>query len=85
VNFQPNQAQCYVRLPHSTLAGRSHDLIDLLGPARYRREGDDLTGHGLYLDLPPWGFHLFSLEAAHGADAVVQAAHREVGDEHHAV
>ena len=40
------------------------DLVDLLGPARYRREGDALTGRGLYLDLPAWGFHLFSLEAA---------------------
>jgi alpha amylase-like protein len=62
VNFQPNQAQCYVQLPYPALAGRSHDLADLLGPARYRREGDALTGRGLYLDLPAWGYHLFSLE-----------------------
>ncbi|MBV1798895.1 alpha-amylase family glycosyl hydrolase [Siccirubricoccus sp. G192] len=64
VNFQPNQAQCYIRLPVGELAGRPLDLIDLLGPARYRREGDDLMGRGLYLDLPPWGFHLFRIEAA---------------------
>jgi hypothetical protein len=74
VNFQPNQAQCYVRLPHGALTGRPHDLIDLLGPARYRRGGDDLTGRGLYLDLPPWGFHLFSLEAADGAGGIAPAA-----------
>jgi hypothetical protein len=64
VNFQPNQAQCYVRLPVGELAGHPLNLIDLLGPARYRREGDDLMGRGLYLDLPPWGFHLFRIEAA---------------------
>jgi hypothetical protein len=63
VNYQPHQAQCYIRLPLGDLAGRSHDLRDLLGPARYRREGDDLAGRGLYLDLPPWGFHLFRIEA----------------------
>jgi hypothetical protein len=64
VNFQPHQAQCYVRLPVGELAGRPLDLVDLLGPARYRRDGDDLMGRGLYLDLPPWGFHLFRIEAA---------------------
>jgi hypothetical protein len=64
VNFQPNQAQSYVRLPLRDISGRSHDLIDLLGPARYRRAGDDLATRGLYLDLPAWGFHLFGIEAA---------------------
>jgi len=63
VNFQPNQAQCYLRVPIPALAGRSHDLIDLLGPARYRREGDELTGRGLYLDEPAWSYHLFRLDA----------------------
>ncbi|WP_431267697.1 alpha-amylase family glycosyl hydrolase [Dankookia sp. P2] len=62
VNFQPHQAQCYVRLPMPALGGRMHTLVDLLGPARYRREGDALTGRGLYLDLPAWGYHLFRLD-----------------------
>ncbi len=64
VNFQPHQAQCYVRLPLAGLYGASHDLVDLLGPARYRRDGDSLVRDGLYLDLPAWGVHLFCLEAA---------------------
>jgi len=63
VNFQPNQAQCYVRLPVPALAGGAHDLIDLLGSACYRREGDALTGRGLYLDMPAWSYHLFRLDA----------------------
>jgi glycosidase len=69
VNFQPSQAQCYVRPPFPALAGRSHDLIDLLGASRYRRDGDDLLGRGLYLDLPAWGFHLFSIETVGQGDA----------------
>lgn len=64
VNFQPHQAQCYVRLPFLALDGKAYDLVDLLGPARYRRQGEELTGRGLYLDLPAWGYHLFRLEAA---------------------
>ncbi|MBX6741051.1 MAG: alpha-amylase [Acetobacteraceae bacterium] len=64
VNFQPNQGQCYVKLPVGELSGRTYDLFDLLGPARYRRSGDELAGRGLYLDLPPWGFHLFQIQPA---------------------
>ena len=40
-----------------------HDLTGLLGPARYRRSGDELVGRGPYFDLPPWGFHLFRIQA----------------------
>jgi hypothetical protein len=36
-------------------------LSDLLGPARYDRDGSELATRGLYLDLPPWGYHLFAL------------------------
>ena len=64
VSFQPTQGQCYVRLPFTDLAGGSYDLRDLLGPSRYTRGGDDLLGQGLYLDLPAWGFHLFSIGTA---------------------
>jgi hypothetical protein len=64
VNYQPHQAQCSLQLPYPTLSGRPHELVDLLGPALYRREGDELTGRGLYLDLPAWGYHLFSLQDA---------------------
>ena len=67
MNFQPNQAQCYVKLSFAPLAGRSYDLIDVLGPARYRREGDDLIGRGLYLDLPP--FSLMHADLGSGAAA----------------
>jgi hypothetical protein len=33
------------------------------GPAMCERCGDDRLGHGLYLDLLPWGHHLFEVQA----------------------
>jgi hypothetical protein len=66
VNYAANQSQCYARIPLADLAGRIVQLRDLLGPARYDRDGQDLVSRGLYLDLPPWGYHVFELA---GADA----------------
>jgi len=61
VNYTPNQSQCYVRLPLAGLSGQAVWLADLLGPAVYERDGGDLQAHGLYLDLPAWGYHLFEM------------------------
>jgi hypothetical protein len=60
-NYAGNQSQCYVRLPFPDLAGRPVRLEDLMSPARYDREGSDLVSRGLYLDLPPWGYHAFRI------------------------
>jgi hypothetical protein len=62
VNYGTAQGQCYVTLDMGELRGRRFTLIDLLGDARFEREGDGLTGNGLYLDLPPWGFNLFEFK-----------------------
>jgi hypothetical protein len=59
VNYAPNQSQCYVRLPFADLGGASWRLEDLLGDARYDRNGDDLVSQGFYLDLAPWQRHVF--------------------------
>ena len=61
VNYAGNQGQCYVRLPFPDLAGRTARLEDQLGPARYDRDGSDLVSRGLYLDMPPWGYHVFEV------------------------
>ena len=65
VNYAPDQGQCYVTLPFEDLAGRAFLLRDLLGEARYDREGDDLATSGLFLDLAPWGYHLFAITEIH--------------------
>jgi hypothetical protein len=62
-NYGPTQAQCYVALPFGDLPPRAL-LRDLLGDARYTRDGGELRGKGLYLDLPPWGRHVFAIERA---------------------
>ena len=62
VNYAPHASQCYVQLPFSDLSGRSVQLRDLLSPAIYDRDGNDLVSKGLYLDMPAWGYHVFEVE-----------------------
>ncbi len=61
VNYAENQSQCYVRLPFSDLAGHNVRLDDLMSPAGYDRDGSELFSRGLYLDLAPWGYHVFAM------------------------
>jgi len=61
VNYAGNPGQCYVRLPLSELGGRGARLKDLMGPATFDRDGSDLMERGLYLDMPPWGYHVFEV------------------------
>ena len=62
VNFSARPADGLVRLGEA-FAGRSWRLVDLLDEQRYERSGDELAEGGLYVGLPPWGAHLFRLEA----------------------
>lgn len=61
VNYAPTQSQCFIPLPLSRLAGRGVRFRDLMSPACYDRPGDDLLTRGLFLELPPWGFHVFDV------------------------
>src|SRR5271155_5489480 len=61
VNYAENQSECYLRLPFATLSGSTLRLEDLTGPYVYDRDGDELVSRGLYLDLPPWSFHVFEV------------------------
>ncbi len=63
VNYGGFQGQCYVTLGMDGLAGRTFELRDLLSDVSYVRDGDGLAGNGLYLDMPPWGHHVFELRA----------------------
>ena len=62
VNYGPSQGQCYVT---PSLPGLADDgaqiLTDLLGDARYERDGRGLATEGLYLDMPAWGAHVFEV------------------------
>ncbi len=61
VNYAGHRSQCYVAMPWSDLRGRFWSLEDRMGPAVYDRSGDDLAAHGLYLDMPAWGYHVFDV------------------------
>jgi hypothetical protein len=57
VNYAGHQSQCYVRLPAQGAGVVRFD--DLMGSLAFERDGHDLDARGLYLDMPPWGYHVF--------------------------
>jgi hypothetical protein len=63
VNLSGQGAQARVRLPWRDLGGHAWRLADTLTGTEFRRDGDELEGPGLFVDLPPWGFHVLRLEA----------------------
>jgi hypothetical protein len=67
VNYSDHQAQCRLRLPSAGLAGRWR-LVDAMGSEAYERDGQEMTDPGLYIDLPAWGYNVFSLQKAVAAD-----------------
>jgi hypothetical protein len=62
VNYVTHASQCYLGVPWDDLSGRTWRLHDRLGEATYNRDGGDLSAHGLFLDLPAWGYHVFEVE-----------------------
>jgi glycosidase len=61
VNYAPHQSQCYVRLPFADLRNAQWRLQDLLSEVQYDRDGNDLESRGLYLDVPAWRCHAFTM------------------------
>ena len=60
VNLSDSRAQAQVRLPWGELKGQSWRMTDLLSGQDYERGGDAMCDPGLYVDLPPWGFHVLA-------------------------
>jgi len=60
-NYADVKAQCYLPLPFAGLEGSYWRLRDILNDTQYDRAGEELQSPGLYLDLPPWGYHVFEL------------------------
>jgi hypothetical protein len=61
LNYASVPGQCYVTLDLPGLTGATFELRDLTGEARYERQGNGLCTNGLYLDMPPWGYHVFEM------------------------
>ena len=65
VNLAAHPSQARIVLPWAPLRGRAWRLVDLLDGQAFEREGDELAGPGLYVDLPAWGFHLLAVVPSH--------------------
>ncbi|WP_433383911.1 alpha-amylase [Actinoplanes sp. CA-142083] len=61
INLSDHPSQARIAMPWPALAGRSCRLLDLLDGRTFDRDGDSLVSDGLYVDLPPWGQHLFAV------------------------
>ena len=62
VNFSGQPAQGQIPLPWDRLPGRGWALRDLLQQTTFDRDGGELADPGLFVDLPPWQYHLLALE-----------------------
>lgn len=60
VNLSDSGAQGQVRLPWDELAGTSWQMTDLFTGQMYERSGKEMCNPGMYVDLPPWGFHVLT-------------------------
>jgi hypothetical protein len=61
INYAPDEGQCFVLLPFPALDGHMVRFSDKMSDAVFDRDGKDLIAKGLYLDMPPWGYHVFEL------------------------
>lgn len=58
VNLSDAAAQGRIPLPWPSLAPGTVPLKELVTGTLLERDGHELADPGLYVDLPPWGFHL---------------------------
>jgi hypothetical protein len=60
VNLSGSVAQGLVRPPWDELTGRNWQVTDLFTGEIYERSGNEMCNPGLYVELPPWGFHILT-------------------------
>ncbi len=59
VNYASHRSQCYVPLNLARSSGGTWEIKDRLSAEQYLRSDDDLRQRGFYLDLEPFGAHIF--------------------------
>lgn len=62
VNYSNQKSQARVPFPFANLPAEVR-LEELIGTASYDRSGSEVATDGLYVDLPAWGSHVFSVTA----------------------
>ena len=63
VNLSDNAVQARVRVPWDDAGGETWRLSDALSDATYDRNGDEMHGPGLYVELGPWHYNFFQCRA----------------------
>lgn len=58
VNLSDYGAQGLIRLPWDELKGGRWRMTDLFTGTIYENSGEEMRDPGLFVDLPPWGFHI---------------------------
>ncbi|HEU4346850.1 MAG TPA: alpha-amylase [Actinoplanes sp.] len=64
VNLSDQPAQARVPVPWPDLRGRTWRLLPVLAGETFERAGDELTDPGLFVALPPWGWHVLAFDHA---------------------
>jgi hypothetical protein len=62
VNLSDQPSQAHVKSGFAYVHGRTYQLFDVTSGELYRRDGEEMTGPGLYVVLQGWGMHTFSIE-----------------------
>jgi hypothetical protein len=60
-NLSESRSQARVRLPWNELTGHTWHLTDRLSGQTFERDGNELYGPGLYVDLPGWDSHFLAV------------------------
>ena len=60
VNLSSHASQARVQLPWPELAGQNWVLHDIMEDRLFEHGGDEILNMGLFVELAPWGRHLFA-------------------------
>jgi glycosidase len=72
VNLAPHPAQGFVSFEVPVQPSQVVLFSDVMSPARYERQTEDLSRRGLYLDVPAWGHHVFECRSSKGESRAEQ-------------
>lgn len=61
INYSVSESQGKVRFCWEDLRGKTWKLLDMISAVSFERSGDEMLQPGLYVGLPPWGFHFFKI------------------------
>ena len=68
VNLSDGWAQARVQIPWGDALLKIHGLSDVMAGVNYEVPGSELAAQGLYVELRPWGYHLFHCLAGQAAE-----------------